>query len=130
MASFQPVMQELALKIVDSAIGLHEAISSHFLPSAIKFMYNWNMRELTNIFQGCCLAKGDYYIKPITMIRLFIHEAQRVYSDRLVSESEESSSTKSNKIFSDVMAKSIPQTPVQEQFLSSLVFTNFVTSAN
>ena len=61
------------------------------------------------------------------MIRLFIHEAQRVYSDRLVSESEE---VEFNKIFSDVMAKSIPQTPVQEQFLSPLVFTNFVTSAD
>ena len=88
LASFQPAMQELTGKIVETAIQVHDAVSSKFLPSAVRFMYNWNMRELTNISQGLCLAKGDYYIKPLMLARLFTHESHRVYADRLVSEDE------------------------------------------
>ena len=56
LSSFQPTMQELTGKIVETAIQVHDAVSSKFLPSAIGFMYNWNMRELANIFHGCCHA--------------------------------------------------------------------------
>lgn len=31
-----------------------EKVSSKFLPLAVKFTYNWNMRELNNIFLGMC----------------------------------------------------------------------------
>ena len=34
-----------------------QAVAVRFLPSAIKFTYNWNMRELTNIFQGMVLSQ-------------------------------------------------------------------------
>jgi len=127
LATFQPLMQELSEKIVDSAIALHETVSSHFLPSAIKFMYNWNMRDLTNIFQGCCLAKDDYYIKPSMLIRLFIHEAQRVYSDRLVSEAE---GAEFDTLFVNVMKKTIGCISTDEQFSKPLVYTNFVTTTD
>lgn len=127
LASFQPTMQELGGKIVESAIQIHEAVGSRFLPSAVKFMYNWNMRELTNIFQGCCLAKGDYYIKPAMLVRLFIHEAQRVFSDRLVSEAEIG---EFDSMFSDVMKKTILSISAEEQFAAPLVYTTFVTTSD
>ena len=73
---------------MDAAISIHQVVTTKFLPSAVKFMYNWNMRELSNIFQGCCAANSSYYTQPKMLIRLFIHEAQRVFSDRLVSEKE------------------------------------------
>eukprot|EP00592_Proboscia_alata_P015189 CAMPEP_0194394788 /NCGR_PEP_ID=MMETSP0174-20130528/124051_1 /TAXON_ID=216777 /ORGANISM="Proboscia alata, Strain PI-D3" /LENGTH=2316 /DNA_ID=CAMNT_0039190629 /DNA_START=658 /DNA_END=7604 /DNA_ORIENTATION=+ len=127
LGSFQPVMQELSMKIVEAAIQIHEAVSSKFLPSAIKFMYNWNMRELSNIFQGCCLAKGDYYIKPAMLVRLFIHESQRVFSDRLVSEDEIEIF---NTMFTDIMKKTVVSIPVDDQFEKPLVYTNFVTTTD
>jgi len=129
LESFQPAMQELSGKIVDAAIQIHDAVSTKFLPSAIKFMYNWNMRELTNIFQGCCLAKGDYYIKPAMLVRLFIHESQRVYSDRLVSEEE-------IEIFDgmlkEVVKKAIGTIPGTDEdlFATPLVYTNFATTSD
>ena len=45
LTKFTPIMQELGSKIVDAAISLHNVVCSRFLPSAVKFMYNWNMRE-------------------------------------------------------------------------------------
>lgn len=127
LKSFQPALQELTGKIVDSAIQLHESVSTRFLPSAVKFMYNWNMRELTNIFQGCCLAKPDYYIKPVMLMRLFIHETQRVFSDRFISEEE---IQMFNGMLMDVMKKNVSSIPTEELFEAPLVYTNFVSSTD
>jgi dynein heavy chain len=88
LETFQPIIQDLTGKIVNAAIQVHEAVSSKSLPSAVKFMYNWNMRELTNVFQGCCNATDQFYIKPEMMFHLFIHETKHMYCDHLVSEQE------------------------------------------
>lgn len=127
--SFQAPMQELCGKIVVSAIQLHDAVSSKFLPSALKFMYNWNMRELTNIFQGCCFAKGDLYTKPLWLARLFMHESERVYSDRLVTEAEVE---EFNDMFEDILKKNLCTGSLssEELFEQNNVFTNFTNSSD
>lgn len=127
LSSFQPAMQELTTKIVDTAIRVHDAVSAKFLPSAMRFMYNWNMRELTNIFQGICLAKGDYYIKPLMLARLFTHESHRVYADRLVTEDEVEVF---NGIFNEIVSSSLvgPTVAAVDLFQPDNVFTNFSTS--
>lgn len=124
---FQPSIQDLTSKLVDTAIDMYESVTSRFLPSAVKFMYNWNMRELTNIFQGCCHARPEYYIKPVTMARLFVHETQRVYSDRLVSEDEIKIF---DGMFREVAKKTIPNISVEELFDRPLVYTTFVTTTD
>lgn len=125
VSSFQPIMQELTGKIVDTAIQVHEAVSTKFLPSAVRFMYNWNMRELTNIFQGCCLAKGDYYIKPLMLARLFTHESHRVYADRLVTEDE---IEVFNGFFNEIVKKNLvgPSISAEDLFEPYNVYTSFV----
>ena len=129
MSSFQPVMQELTSKIVDTAIRVHEAVSTKFLPSEVRFMYNWNMRELTNIFQGCCLSKGDYYIKPVMLARLFTHESHRVYADRLVTEDEVETFT---GVFNEIVKSGLvgPLISAEDLFEPNNVFTNFVTTSD
>jgi dynein heavy chain len=129
MSSFQPVMQELTSKIVDTAIRVHEAVSTKFLPSEVRFMYNWNMRELTNIFQGCCLSKGDYYIKPVMLARLFTHESHRVYADRLVTEDEVETFA---GVFNEIVKSGLvgPLISAEDLFEPNNVFTNFVTTSD
>ena len=46
------------------------------------------MRELSNVFQGICAARPDFYVKQSSMVRLWLHECYRVYSDRLISPTE------------------------------------------
>lgn len=125
--SFGTQMQDYADKIVDAAINIHTQVNTRFLPSAVKFMYNWNMRELSNIFQGCCMAKSDYFIKPTMLVRLFIHESVRVFADRLVSEPEIDIFM---DMFKEVNKKAIGTIPVDEQFEEPLIFTNFVTTTD
>ncbi|KAL7443397.1 hypothetical protein ACHAXH_005661 [Discostella pseudostelligera] len=129
LSTFQPVMQELTSRIVDTAIRVHDAVSAKFLPSAMRFMYNWNMRELTNIFQGTCLAKGEYYLKPPMLARLFTHECHRVYADRLVTEAEVEVFT---DVFNEIVTSSLvgPSIAAEDLFEPNNVFTNFATSSD
>ena len=68
--------------LVECSLHLYEDIIHKFLPSAVKFTYNWNLRELTNIFQGLCMSKNADYETPEALYRLWIHEFSRVISDR------------------------------------------------
>ena len=85
---FAPKVQKLADHVVNATIALHTDITNKFLPSAIKFVYNWNMRELRNVFQGVCMAQAAGYTTPVTLQRLWAHECNRVFCDRLMNDSE------------------------------------------
>jgi len=43
------------------------------------------VRHLTNIFQGLLVAKPEAIKEPDLFIKLWIHESERIYGDRLVS---------------------------------------------
>ena len=85
---FRNGIDALAAPLVDATIRVQNIMSEKFLPSAVKFVYNWNMRELSNVFQGICAAKSDYYIKQPSVVRLWLHECYRVYGDRLVNQTD------------------------------------------
>lgn len=38
-------------------------VASKFLPSAVRFTYNWNMRELANVFQGMCQVRFIHVLR-------------------------------------------------------------------
>jgi dynein heavy chain len=46
------------------------------------------MRELSNIFQGLCLSKAEFYPTPEKFVRLWTHECLRVFQDRMVTDSD------------------------------------------
>ena len=52
--TFPSDIQALSKHIVEGAIEFHKTVSEKFLPSAVKFHYNFNMREFVNVFQGLC----------------------------------------------------------------------------
>jgi len=52
LSVFDTSVQNIADKIVSATVYLHNTMLKDFLPSAIKFIYQWNLRELSNIFQG------------------------------------------------------------------------------
>ncbi len=58
---FEPEVARLGGKLVDATIELHRLVMNNFLPSAIKFHYQFNLRELSNITQGLCRMMKDYY---------------------------------------------------------------------
>ncbi|KAK2582958.1 hypothetical protein KPH14_009015 [Odynerus spinipes] len=78
------LVQKMVGPVIDTALSLHSKVSSTFLPTAIKFHYIFNLRDLSNIFQGMLFSTADTIPMPNNLVRLYVHEATRVYSDKLV----------------------------------------------
>ncbi len=51
--NFDSDVIKLGSKLVDASIELHRHVMNNFLPSAVKFHYQFNLRELSNITQVC-----------------------------------------------------------------------------
>ena len=51
-ADFDAPIKRLGMKLIDAALDLHAAVANSFLPSAVKFHYQFNLRELSNITEA------------------------------------------------------------------------------
>ncbi|XP_075374923.1 dynein axonemal heavy chain 17-like isoform X2 [Mycteria americana] len=84
-----PAVQKLQPQLVAAALALHQKVASTFLPTAIKFHYLFNLRDLSNIFQGLLFSTPECLKSPVDLVRLWLHEAERVYGDKLVDERDQ-----------------------------------------
>ncbi|XP_063612420.1 dynein beta chain, ciliary-like, partial [Penaeus indicus] len=112
---FNPTLTRMTEPMVQAALQLHQKVTATFMPTATKFHYIFNLRDLTNIFQGLLFCTGETVKAPIELLRCWLHETQRVYGDRLLEEKDLEMLTKlqvdvTKKIFeeldeAEVMAK-------------------------
>lgn len=58
------------------------------MPSAVKFQYQYNLRELTAIVQGLRRMSPTRVTEPVKAARLWAHECARVLSDRMSNEGD------------------------------------------
>uniref|UniRef100_H2ZKB5 AAA+ ATPase domain-containing protein n=1 Tax=Ciona savignyi TaxID=51511 RepID=H2ZKB5_CIOSA len=84
MGGFPVAVQKMSNTLVQAALALHAKINSTFLPTAIKFHYIFNLRDLSNIFQGILFSTSDCVKNISDLVRLWMHEASRVYCDKLI----------------------------------------------
>jgi dynein heavy chain len=124
MESFDSSVSNLLEPILDMVLDLHQTIVVRFLPSAIKFVYNWNLRELDQVFGGMCRMIPDHYTDSTSVLRLLVHEINRTFKDRLndfpdISKFEGVLSSCFDKAFKDVKVKK------EDVFAEPLIFTDF-----
>ncbi|CAK4109520.1 unnamed protein product [Aphanomyces euteiches] len=133
---FAPALLNASETFVAVSIAAHEDICNKFLPSATKFVYNWNMRELSNIFQGLARSKADFYPNVESFARLWIHECTRVFCDRMINNEDVDKFTErmreiSKKFLPDVdQEKLFPKASTGEESEGAHVvniFTSFAT---
>ncbi|XP_071325394.1 dynein axonemal heavy chain 11 isoform X2 [Trachinotus anak] len=85
---FSPLVQRSTAAVVQAAITLHHKMVHSFLPTAIKFHYTFNLRDLSNVFQGILFAGPETVRDSTELALLWLHESCRVYSDRLVDDKD------------------------------------------
>ena len=74
--------------MIKSALSLHLSVEGGFRKTALNFHYEFNVRHLTNIFQGILVANQEAIKEPDMLIKLWLHESERVYGDRLVNQED------------------------------------------
>ena len=82
--SFASNVQKFAPNVVKGALALHQRVAVTFLPTAIKFHYIFNLRDMSNIFQGVLFTLPDAVKDAVGLVRIWLHEAARVYKDKMV----------------------------------------------
>ncbi|KAI4493969.1 hypothetical protein M0802_009345 [Mischocyttarus mexicanus] len=103
---FPLCVTELCPNIVQASIQLHHRCAQMFLPTAVKFHYIFNLRDLSNCFQGLLFSGNECLQSPIDLIRLWMHETHRVYGDKLIEEKDIETFT---KLQLDILKKNVEE---------------------
>ena len=129
-------IEDMARKLTNSSFNLFNRILQDgkvFSPTAQKFHYQFNLRDLSRVTEGIMLApKMNYNEKPFDVFKLWVHECRRVFEDRLISENDIAAFRQLlEKSFDEQLVSETPflKPEYKEAALSdSNVFTTFVHS--
>jgi len=94
-------------------------------PTALKFHYQFNLRDFARVIQNLKEAEGQYY-KGNTMglVRMWVHECNRIWRDRLIFE-------KDIEMYNDFMKKATKEfgdLKIEEIFAEPNLYTSYVTA--
>lgn len=60
-----------------------------FSPSAKKFHYQFNLRDLAKIIEGLTRSTPkEYKDQPLSLYKLWAHECQRTFEDRFINKED------------------------------------------
>lgn len=119
---FSASAQKQGSAIVTAALSLHLKVTQNFLPTATKFHYIFNLRDLSNIFQGMLFAGGDAVPDGNSLARLWLHESTRVYCDKLT---EKDDIDAFKKLQQEVVKKSLEDIDENKVFIEPLVYWHY-----
>ena len=85
---FSADCQELGMKLIQASLANHEKVVQSFRKTAVNFHYEFTVRHLTNVFQGLLFSTPDNFNNVAKLSKLWLHESERVYADRLVSQKD------------------------------------------
>jgi hypothetical protein len=78
-------VQELTVPLIKAAIAVHDKVQSSFRKTAVNFHYEFTIRHLSSIFQGILFSQPAQFGDQEKLVKLWLHESERVYADRLIS---------------------------------------------
>lgn len=92
------------------------------MPTATRFHYTFNLRDLANIFQGMLYSTGETCPDANRLVQLWVHEASRVYCDKLVDLQD---IEVFNKVAADCVKKNFEGIDDNAVFVKPLIFCHF-----
>jgi len=130
--NFGDELSALAPQIVQATIAIYTASLDNLRPTPAKPHYTFNLRDVSKVIQGVLMAdkraKKDG-MTPADIIRLWVHECSRVFSDRLINDDD-------RKWFLD-QVKDQTQSAFKKGYSSvvtaedgKLMYCDFITSAD
>lgn len=86
LVNFAEPVKDAGLKITDATLKLYSLIVERLPPTPSKFHYIFNLRDLSRVYEGLCLATEDMFNVAEAFVRLWRNECLRVFGDRLFKE--------------------------------------------
>ena len=84
LVNFDAEVSNLTRAVVDASVLIYNTIVRELLPTPSKPHYTFNLRDLGQLFQGLLMAHPQKTPTGVDFGRLWVHEARRVFQDRLV----------------------------------------------
>ena len=109
-------------KITQASISLYYTIIEKLPRTPVKFHYIFNLRDLSNIFQGILFSTRECLNNGTKMARLYMHEARRVYCDKLTEKKDQETF---DAIMQNVCAKEFEEMDKEELFAVPNNFCHF-----
>ena len=129
---FDPCIEQ----VVSSTLELHKHAVRHLLPTPDRTHYLFNLRDFSRVILGVLLSTPESMEDLKAMKRLWVHEAMRVYYDRLVDDEDKSAlfqvvrktaQSKMKENFSDLFRSLKPEGgEVTEADMRSLNYCDFI----
>ncbi|KAI5076359.1 hypothetical protein GOP47_0008424 [Adiantum capillus-veneris] len=88
LAKFSHAVQEVGKNIVTGTIEIYNSIRKELLPTPSKSHYTFNLRDLSKVIQGVLRADPKHTESETSIVSLWLHEAMRVFQDRLINEED------------------------------------------
>ncbi|XP_005399408.1 PREDICTED: dynein heavy chain 9, axonemal isoform X2 [Chinchilla lanigera] len=88
LGNFPASVQKSVPQLINLALAFHQKITTTFLPTVIKFHYIFNLRDFANIFQGILFSSVECVKSTQDLVKLYLHESNRVYRDKMVEEKD------------------------------------------
>ncbi|XP_047126546.1 dynein axonemal heavy chain 6 isoform X3 [Hydra vulgaris] len=90
LVDFPVAVRDMAENIVAASVEIYSRMSTDLRPTPAKSHYIFNLRDLSKCIQGILQADLGIIREKDQMLRLFIHESQRVFHDRLINNEDKS----------------------------------------
>ena len=84
LQEFSADIKPMGKTLAQATLNVYNDVNAKFLPTPIKHHYQFNLRDVAKVVQGVLQAETKYFDTSDSMLRLWVHECQRVFSDRFV----------------------------------------------
>lgn len=88
-ASF-PDLADLTAPLLNATLGIYHTVCASLLPTPAKSHYTFNLRDISKVVQGVCMADKRRTNDRRDLVRIWLHECMRVFSDRLINDEDRS----------------------------------------
>jgi dynein heavy chain len=89
LTAFPGEYSAIGESMVNATLDIYSSIQKALLPTPTKSHYTFNLRDLAKVIQGILMSEPKYIADVDTMLRLWCHEAFRVFRDRLINEEDQ-----------------------------------------
>lgn len=86
--NFHEDVRALVSKMTSSTVSLYRTIQEKLPRTPVKFHYIFNLRDLSKVYEGLLKSTEDNFNTREQFVRLWRHEIQRVFVDRLINSTD------------------------------------------